>query len=86
MEIVINFYAREPIWNSESNNYCVTGGATVVVKFIAALAASSRFSAALAAAVDRLKSATIKKYEATAAIVCVIEGMKLRQRFFHLFK
>ena len=41
----------------------VTGGATVVVRFIAAaaFAASSRFSAAFAAAVERLKSATIKK-------------------------
>ena len=36
----------------------------------AAFAASSLFSAAFAAAVERLKSATIKKYEATAAIVC----------------
>lgn len=42
----------------------------LAVKAAAALAASSRFSAAFAAAVEREKSATIKKYEATAAMVC----------------
>lgn len=36
---------------------------------LAAASAAARSSAAFAAAVDLLKSATIKKYEATAAIV-----------------
>lgn len=45
-------------------------GLAVVVLAFAATAAFAASSAAAALAVDRLKSATIKKYEATAAIVC----------------